>query len=210
MLARLLATALARRQNGSMRSTDEQAGSARKRELLDRAYAYVLKEGLSDLSLRPLATAIGSSPRVLLFLFGSKDDLIRALLARARRDELEALEALPADPGSGPADACRTIWAWLSDPAHQALLRLWLEGYSRSLIDTTGPWSGFATATVTDWLAVLGSYQRPQRRRSRAGEAERTLLLAILRGALLDLLATGDTERVTRAVDIQLEALRQK
>ncbi len=46
------------------------------------------------MSLRPLAAAIGSSPRVLLYLFGSKEGLTRALLARARADELEALAAL--------------------------------------------------------------------------------------------------------------------
>ncbi len=60
--------------------------SARRDELLDRAYRYVTEHGLSAMSLRPLATEIGSSPRVLLFLFGSKDGLVRALLARARSD----------------------------------------------------------------------------------------------------------------------------
>ena len=67
-------------------------GSARRRQLLDAAYRYVLDHGLADLSLRPLAAAIGSSPRVLLFLFGSKDGLVAALLARARADELAVLE----------------------------------------------------------------------------------------------------------------------
>src|SRR5690242_14370703 len=60
--------------------------SPRRDELLERAYAYALGHGIADLSLRPLATAVGSSPRVLLFLFGSKDGLMRALFARARRD----------------------------------------------------------------------------------------------------------------------------
>ena len=46
--------------------------SARKQELLEAAYQYVLGNGLADMSLRPLAKEIGSSPRVLLFLFGSK------------------------------------------------------------------------------------------------------------------------------------------
>ena len=63
--------------------------SARREELLERAYGYALEHGLASLSLRPLAEAIGSSPRVLLFLFGSKDGLVRALLERARADELE-------------------------------------------------------------------------------------------------------------------------
>jgi AcrR family transcriptional regulator len=61
----------------------------------------VLSNGLADMSLRPLAKAIGSSPRVLLFLFGSKEGLIRALLARAREDELGYLGALRDSRGGG-------------------------------------------------------------------------------------------------------------
>ena len=49
-----------------------QAPSPRRDELLERAYRYVLQHGLGGMSLRPLAAAVGSSPRVLLFLFGSK------------------------------------------------------------------------------------------------------------------------------------------
>ena len=62
--------------------------------MLERAYTYVLAHGVVDVSLRPLAAAINSSPRVLLFLFGSKDGLVRALLARARADELALLDQL--------------------------------------------------------------------------------------------------------------------
>ena len=73
------------------------AASARKLEILEATYAYVLAHGMADVSLRPLASAVGSSPRVLLYLFGSKDGLIQALLARAREDELELLERLRRD-----------------------------------------------------------------------------------------------------------------
>src|SRR5919197_617954 len=66
--------------------------SARKAELLEAAYRYVLEHGLGDMSLRPLAAAVGSSPRVLLFLFGSKEGLIRELIARSRVDELAVLD----------------------------------------------------------------------------------------------------------------------
>ena len=45
--------------------------SRRKEELLELSYRYALEHGLADLSLRPLAAAVGSSPRVLLFLFGT-------------------------------------------------------------------------------------------------------------------------------------------
>jgi AcrR family transcriptional regulator len=177
--------------------------SARRAELLEAAYRYALEHGLADLSLRPLATAVGSSPRVLLYLFESKDGLVRALLARARADELEFLAEL-GEGGAGPADGLAAVaertWFWLVAEQHRALLTLWAEAYTRSLVDPDGAWSQFARATVQDWLAVLAAAQPVAERDTEAGLAERTLMLAVLRGALLDLLATGDTERVTAAV----------
>ncbi|WP_280424580.1 TetR/AcrR family transcriptional regulator [Nocardia carnea] len=179
--------------------------SARQSELLEAAYGYVLERGLGELSLRPLAKAIGTSPRVLLYLFGSKDGLVRALLGRARSDELALLARLDALPPGDPAEnrlpgVAALLWTWLADPAHRALLALWLEGYARSLVEPDGPWAGFARATVQDWLDVLAAAQPADIRDTAAGRAERTEVLALLRGALLDLLATGDTARVHRTV----------
>jgi AcrR family transcriptional regulator len=179
------------------------AASPRRHELLELAYAYVLEHGVSDLSLRPLAAAIGSSPRVLLFLFGSKAELVQALLARAREDELELLNRARATSGAERGDLltiAAELWSWLSAEERRGLLTLWVEGYARSLIDPDGPWAGFAAATVADWLEVLTV--------GAAGEVEPTLVLAVLRGALLDLLATGEVERTTRAVNRQLALLR--
>jgi AcrR family transcriptional regulator len=183
------------------------AESPRRDELLEKAYRYVLEHGLAGMSLRPLAACIGSSPRVLLFLFESKDALVRALLARARADEVKLLEALQTPSSGGLVRAAREIWGWLVAAEHRGLLRLWLESYSRSLVDPTGPWAGFADATVQDWLALLAQAQPPQERETAAGRQQRTLTLALLRGALLDLLATGDEERTTDAVGFGLAAL---
>ena len=194
---------------GELRGTG-QDGSPRKRELLDAAYRYVLGNGLADMSLRPLARAIESSPRVLLFLFGSKEGLIRALLARAREDELGYLDALrnQREPnGGGLAATGAQVWSWLAAPEHRALLGLWVEGYALSLRGEPGPWAGFANDTVNDWLDLLAARQPVSREITPAGRDERTLLLAVLRGALLDLLATGDIERVAGAVDSYLGGL---
>jgi AcrR family transcriptional regulator len=196
-------------ERGDAQTTEnEPSDSPRKRELLNAAYGFALTNGLADFALRPMAKAIGTSPRVLLFLFGSKDGLTRALLARARQDELAALAALQASQGqTGLAGTGREIWAWLVAPSHRALLSLWLEGYARSLLGEPGPWERFAAETVDDWLALLASRQPANRRRSKHGEADRTVLLAVLRGAMLDVLATGDADRVTRAVERYLDSL---
>ncbi len=186
---------------------DPAKSSPRRDQLLERAYDHVLANGLTGLSLRPLAAAIGSSPRVLLFLFGSKDGLVRALLARARADELELLERIRAP--SEPADlagAALQVWGWLAADDHRGLLRLWTESYARSLVEPDGPWAGFARETVEDWLQLLRGAQTPGARRTRAGSAQRTLLLAVLRGAMLDLLATGDIERTTDALELAISS----
>jgi AcrR family transcriptional regulator len=189
---------------------EDTAPSARQAELLELAYRYVVSRGRAELSLRPLASAIGSSPRVLLYLFGSKDGLIRALLARARGDELALLRTAGGDDQAAPAGlgvVTTRIWSWLAAADHRGLLTLWVDGYARSLAEPDGPWAGFAATTVADWLAVLRVAQPEPRRDTAAGLAERTLVLAVLRGALLDLLATGEVERTTASVRLQVAAL---
>ncbi|MGW6142946.1 TetR/AcrR family transcriptional regulator [Streptomyces sp. NPDC055140] len=190
-------------------SRSEPTPSPRRQELLEAAYAYALRSGLGELSLRPLAEEIHSSPRVLLYLFGSKDGLIRALLARARADELAHIQqvAESRDGAVGLQPIARELWRWLSDEAHRGLLTLWVESYARSLIEPDGPWAGFARDTVSDWLALLASGQPPALRDTEAARTQRTLVLAVLRGAMLDLLATGETTRTTAAVRHQLAAL---
>ncbi|EGX56223.1 hypothetical protein SZN_28998 [Streptomyces zinciresistens K42] len=182
--------------------------SARRTELLEAAYEYALLNGLTDLSLRPLAEAIGSSTRVLMFLFGNKDGLVRALLERARAEELTLLAGLrrPERP-VGLATAARGVWAWLAADEHRPVLRLWAETYARSLVDPDGPWAGFARSTVEDWLDVLAACQPQTERDAEEAAVRRTLTLAVLRGALLDLLATGDESRVTAAVHQHLALL---
>lgn len=187
------------------------APSARREELLERSYRYALAHGLADLSLRPLAAAVGSSPRVLLFLFGSKEGLVKALLARARTEELNLLDQ--ARDGTAAEDIgtmVRTIWRWLADEAHRPLLTLWAEAYTRSLVDPDGPWASFARQTVEDWLAVLATAQLVHLRNRAVSTAERTLTLSVLRGALLDLLATQDIPRTTAAVEQHLLDIRSR
>jgi AcrR family transcriptional regulator len=181
----------------------EPPSSARRAELLDLAYQYAVQRGRTDITLRPIAAAIGSSPRVLIYLFGSKEGLIRALLGRSRAEEIALLAELR-DSASSSRDtlgeATLRIWSYLADEARRPLMRLWLDGYARSLSQPAGPWAGFARDSVGDWLTLLADMQRAERRNSPAGLAERTLVLAVLRGALLDLLSTDDETRATAAV----------
>lgn len=178
----------------------------RRAELLDKLLAYSATHGLSEVSLRPLAAAVGSSPRVLLYFFGSKAELVRAVHQHARREQLRVLDEALSGHGN-PADALRALWEWLADPAHHNVARFFFEGYARSLHDDlhddlddkAGPWRGFGETSVREWL--------PRIERAAGPDAEATLILAAMRGLVLDLLATGDTERVNRAADAMLRSL---
>ncbi|MFI1927809.1 TetR family transcriptional regulator [Streptomyces sp. NPDC020377] len=136
---------------------------------------------------------------------------MRALLERGRADELALLARLrQADGPVGLAPAADQVWTWLAADEHRPLLRLWAEAYTRSLVEPDGPWAGFAKATVDDWLDVLAACQPPSERDAEDGVIRRTLTLAVLRGALLDLLATDEERRVTAAVQRQLALLRRE
>ena len=69
-----------------------------------------------------------------------------------------------------------------------------------SIANVPGTMTKNRSSRVEDWLALLAAAQPAAERQTEAGIAQRTLALAVLRGALLDLLATGDRERTTRAV----------
>ena len=58
--------------------------TARRAELAEAATDYVLEYGLIGLSLRPMAAALGTSDRMLLYHFGDKDDLIATVIRRPR------------------------------------------------------------------------------------------------------------------------------
>jgi len=117
--------------------------------------------------------------------------------------------ARPSPNTGGLVTAVERLWGWLAAAQHQQLLKLWAESYACSLVEPDGVWGGFAAATVHDWLTVLSAYQPPRERDSAEGAARRTLALAVLRGALLDLLATADHDRVTAAVHLQLALLQR-
>ncbi len=181
------------------------ADDRRRDELLELIVDYVTANGLADLSLRPLASAVGSSPRVLLYYFGSKEELIGEVLDTARARQRAIFATLPRDAASY-GQTIRAAWAVMSAPEHEPVFRLFFEVYGLALQDRKR-FAAFLRGAVGDWLAFLEApalrdgYSAPDAR------AIATVILAGFRGFLLDLCATGERARIARAVELWIVAL---
>ena len=81
---------------------------SRRDELLQGATDYALERGLIGLSLRPVAAALGTSDRMLLYHFGSKDALVVAVIGEATRRSTEVLRAIP--PARTVRAGVRRMW----------------------------------------------------------------------------------------------------
>jgi AcrR family transcriptional regulator len=179
--------------------------AARRDDLLERAVAYVCRHGLADLSLRPLAKALHASPRLLLYYFGSKEQLIVEIIERGRARQRAMMANLKLT-GLSPREIGRTLWHHWSRPEWEPLTRLSFEVYTLALQDSTR-FPGFVEASVEEWLKPLEACSMSPGRSRAQARALATVLLAGFRGFLLDLLATHDRARIDRAVDLWLTRL---
>jgi AcrR family transcriptional regulator len=167
----------------------------RRQELLDRSVDYVVANGISDLSLRPLAAALGTQAPVLLHHFGSKEQLVVEILGSVR-DRLRSLgrsaEAENHRSGLG------TVWAWVSDTDQAPLMRLFFETYGLALRHPDR-YPDFIEHAIHDWL------DEPL---AAIDDVSATLAIATVTGLVLDLLTTGDRVRVEEAMERFLFLLR--
>lgn len=181
----------------------------RRAALLAAATQHVLDHGMADLSLRPLAAALSTSPRMLLYHFGSKERLVIEILAAARVRQAELTAGwLREQPGLGPADLLRRFWRWQTGE-HQPFLRLFFEVYGLALQDP-GRFPGFPADAVRDWLPPVARAIEEAGVPAAEARSAASVVIAGYRGLLLDVLATGDVDRATEALDLFLEAITQR
>jgi AcrR family transcriptional regulator len=175
------------------------AGAARDR-LLAAAIAIAMQDGIADLSLRELAAAIGTSHRMLLYHFGSREGLLAAVTVAVEEAERAALR----DTGAIGADDARRFWARYSDPALWPQERLFFELYAHALRRRPGT-EGFLDHVVTGWLEPLTAAIADGGTDPDLAPAAARLSMAVTRGLLLDLLATEDIQGVTAAFELFLQ-----
>jgi AcrR family transcriptional regulator len=171
----------------------------RRRQLLDALIEEFAAGGIGDRSLRDVAAVVGTSHRMLLHHFASRQELLLAIVEEVEHRQMAVLSDLPTEP----AGSFAAMWAILCRPELRPFERLFFECYSRG-VQGEEPFARMVPGAVDGWLAEVD--------KAAGGSSDAALVrlgLAVTRGLLLDLVATDDDAGVTSAAQAFVELLRR-
>jgi AcrR family transcriptional regulator len=182
------------------------ASTTPKERLLAAVADVALAGGIADRSLRAIAEAAGTSHRMLIHHFGSREallvDVIRAIEAQQRG----ALTELVAESTEAPADLADRFWKHLRSPELAPQERLFFEVYGQALQGRQ--WARpLLDGIVEDWVGPVAAMLEAEGISSDMARIVARLYLAVGRGLLLDVLATGDGHEVDTAMQYFSEML---
>ena len=113
---------------------------------------YVLEHGLIGLSLRPLAAALGTSDRMLLYHFGTKDALVAAILRHSTERSSAHIAAIA--PSQGLRAAVLDLWAVTRGDLVGQCSRLYVEAAALGLLGRE-PYASVVGESNDQWTAAL-------------------------------------------------------
>ena len=172
--------------------------------LLEGAIDYVAHNGITDLSLRQLAGALGTSHRMLIHHFGSKEGLWVAIAHEVERRQRAILADLLPTVEVPVAEAMRAWWRHISDPSLWPNERLFFELYGQA-IQGRPHTVAMLDGIIDDWLKPAAEINMALGLDRDQALAHARLGIAVTRGLLLDLVATRDVERVNAAMEAFIE-----
>jgi AcrR family transcriptional regulator len=120
--------------------------------LIEQATDWALEHGLVGLSLRPLAAAIGTSDRMLIYHLGSKEQLIVEILRCSTTRSARELRSLP--PSASVSEAVLDQWRLRSTKQQAQCERMFVEAFTLGLFGQQ-PYATEVTAMNEVWLEAV-------------------------------------------------------
>jgi len=174
--------------------------SERRADLLDASIEYLLEHGVADLSLRPLASKVGSKARLLVYHFGSKEALVTEAMIVVRDRVQQNFAALVKNgQGRKPSQMIRDFWNWAISKEHERYLRLFFEVHGLAL-QKPKRYGRYLEGAVTTWVEMMASVL-PANLLATTRRMLATLAVSTVVGLLMDFLARGDKRRTSDALD---------
>lgn len=167
--------------------------------LLEAIVEHLADRGTHDLTLRGLASAIGTSHRMLNYHFGSRDGVLVAVAREVEERQRQGLADLMADVGASPIETMWAMYERLADPKLRAQERLFFDLYNRA-VQADPDAEPLLDGVVETWVQPLVALFTRLGFDTEDAAAEARLAIAVARGLLLDLLATEDRPATDRAM----------
>jgi AcrR family transcriptional regulator len=177
--------------------------SERRQELAEAATDYVLEHGLLDLSLRPLAAALGTSDRMLLYHFRDKNDLVATVLRISNDRSVTGIRDLAASPDVG--QAVRDLWAAVSTPEQARCGRLYVEAAALGVLGAE-PFASVVGEANDVWLEAMAGHLVASGMKVKDGARAARLVEAAFMGFQLDE-ALEPPAAIRRSVDDLADAV---
>ncbi len=178
----------------------------RRIELLDEIVDYLLEEGLSDLSLRPLANALGTSTYTLTYQFGSKDEMVVDTLRHIEHRQEQRLRRVAATTTEA-GELVERLWEASGTDDGLRWTQLSLESTVEVARDRARH-AEFEGTYVVERVARMAQILRRQGITEQRATTGATILIGALNGLITDLLATGDRARIEPAFASLVELAR--
>lgn len=174
----------------------------KKEELLEQCLAAAIEAGALDSSINAIARKIGTSGRMLVYHFGSKQELERQLIGRLEtrlREKLWSLQGVSLGETASLAESLLEMWSHLTSPEMHGLLKLTMELNQRA-IQGDSETQHFLEQESQKWVKSLFDLTN-----------DKTTALSIFhvfQGAILDFLTTGNAQRGQQSIQAFTETLR--
>lgn len=172
--------------------------SSRKIELLDASLRYLVEHGVANASLRPMAAAVGTSPRILMFHFKSKEGLLQDVFEELNsrlQTSLRTMAATGFNPSRVPP--LKRFWQWATSKENFPYFRLL---YEAQIVALQNPkeYGRYLQKASGDWQAATFDLMSP----SLKSKAMASLCIAVFDGLMLERMGGGDLPRLTESLDL--------
>lgn len=175
----------------------------RRPELLEAVADYVLVHGLAGLAMRPLAVAVGVSHGTLLHHFGSKENLVTELIDLLRR---RLADAVGLDDSPTHLASLTAWWRNSTTTERLPVYRLLFEVFAQAAREPNR-YERFLQQVVHDSLTLMRQLVIADGCPDEQAPFVASMIVAQARGLQLDLLTTGDRERVDHTFALFIDVI---
>ncbi|MBA2456073.1 MAG: TetR/AcrR family transcriptional regulator [Nocardioidaceae bacterium] len=169
---------------------------SRREMLAEQVTDYVLEHGIIGLSLRPLAAALGTSDRMLVYHFGTRDALVAEAIELSNARSVGVLRGLRAV--RSVRAGVLALWQVMSDPQVDRCQRVYAQAAALGLLGRE-PFADTVRRSNAEWMRAVADYLRSCG--ASPGRVQRIARLvdATMMGLQLDL-SVEDSDGVERAI----------